>query len=292
MKWKKLGRIFCANYNSEKMVTGGQTPVPLHLDNNTYRIYFGAYDSQGRGNIYSLDIDITSPVEFDNLETKPIIEMGKIGFYDDNGIIPSAVLEHGNNIYLYTIGFSIKNKLLFDVASGIAISEDNGKNFDKMTGPVVDRTIYDPCFSTSPNVLYDSGCFKMWYVSCDHWDENIGNQLKHYYNIRYKESEDGIHWNIKSSIAIDFQNKHEYAIARPAVIKDAPDDYKMWYSFREQPEIKTYRIGYAESKDGIHWTRKDKLMKNFDVSNEGWDSEMICYPCVFDHEKRRYTHAG
>ena len=25
-----------------------------------------------------------------------------------------------------------------------------------------------------------------------------------------------------------------------------------------------------------------------DVSNDGWDSEMICYPYVFDHKGKRY----
>jgi hypothetical protein len=29
-------------------------------------------------------------------------------------------------------------------------------------------------------------------------------------------------------------------------------------------------------------------MKTFDVSEEGWDSEMMCYPYVFDHKGERY----
>ena len=26
-------------------------------------------------------------------------------------------------------------------------------------------------------------------------------------------------------------------------------------------------------------------MNNFDVSDEGWDNEMICYPFIFEHKK-------
>ena len=56
----------------------------------------------------------------------------------------------------------------------------------------------------------------------------------------------------------------------------------MWYSYRGQKNIETYRIGYAESSNGVNWTRKDNLV-GIDVSADGWDSEMICYPYVFIH---------
>ena len=62
----------------------------------------------------------------------------------------------------------------------------------------------------------------------------------------------------------------------------------MWYCHRGL----TYRIGYAESRDGIHWNRLDHL-SGIDVSQDGWDSEMIEYPFVFDHKGKRYMlYAG
>jgi hypothetical protein len=57
----------------------------------------------------------------------------------------------------------------------------------------------------------------------------------------------------------------------------------MWYSYRGE----SYRIGYAESDDGVRWVRKDGEV-GIDVSLDGWDSEMIEYPFVFDHGGRRY----
>ena len=52
-------------------------------------------------------------------------------------------------------------------------------------------------------------------------------------------------------------------------------------------EGEKYRIGYSHSNDGINW--KNKLDKvGIDLSNSGWDSEMICYPFVFDHKGKRY----
>lgn len=51
----------------------------------------------------------------------------------------------------------------------------------------------------------------------------------------------------------------------------------MFYSVRYVDKL--YRLGYAESKDGVNWIRKDNEI-GIDVSADGWDSEMICYPAV------------
>ena len=61
--------------------------------------------------------------------------------------------------------------------------------------------------------------------------------------------------------------------------------YKMWFAYRHGQE--TYRIGYAESVDGREWDRKDPV-GGLDVSETGWDSEMVEYPYVFDHKGKRY----
>ena len=287
MKWKKLGKIFCASGQSAHMFNGGRTPVPFFIDEDTLRIYFAAYDEAGRGRIFYLECDMHDPTKVTNLSTTPSIDLGNIGFYDDNGIITSDIVQHEDKIFLYTIGFSLKNKLLFDAATGLAISQDGGMQFTKLAGPVLDRGVDDPCFAASPSVMYENGLWRMWYVSCDHWEPH-GNGYKHFYNIKYRESHDGIYWNPKATVCIDYANEHEYAISRPSVIKGQDGVYRMWYSFRAQPGVATYRIGYAESPDGRNWTRQDEKMRAFDVSPTGWDSEMICYPYVFEHKNTLY----
>jgi hypothetical protein len=121
----------------------------------------------------------------------------------------------------------------------------------------------------------------MWYLSCVRW-EVVNEVPRHWYNIRYAESVDGINWIRDGIVCINFESKEEYAISRPSVIKDF-DIYKMWYSYRG----KTYRIGYAESNDGINWIRLDDQV-GIDVSISGWDSEMIEYPHVFKHKNKAY----
>jgi hypothetical protein len=59
----------------------------------------------------------------------------------------------------------------------------------------------------------------------------------------------------------------------------------MWYCYAVGHG--GYRIGYAESDDGINWQRKDDKV-GIDVSDEGWDSEMVAYPYVFEHDGEKY----
>jgi hypothetical protein len=57
----------------------------------------------------------------------------------------------------------------------------------------------------------------------------------------------------------------------------------MWYCSRGD----AYRLGYAESADGVTWVRDDDVA-GLPPSRNGWDSEMICYPAVYDRNGRRY----
>jgi hypothetical protein len=57
----------------------------------------------------------------------------------------------------------------------------------------------------------------------------------------------------------------------------------MWYCYRGT----AYRLGYAESADGIAWARKDEEV-GIDISPSGWDSEMLAYPWVLRHGNAMY----
>ena len=84
-------------------------------------------------------------------------------------------------------------------------------------GPILDRSIHDNCFVASNCVIKDNDIYKMYYLSCDKWIYEKGN-LKHFYNIKYAESKNAIHWDRAGHIAIDYKNKDEYAISVPRVV--------------------------------------------------------------------------
>jgi hypothetical protein len=119
----------------------------------------------------------------------------------------------------------------------------------------------------------------MWYGSNTQWGAEK-RDMRHL--IKYAESSDGVHWEREDVVAIDFARPGEYAMCKPCVLKD-DHRFRMWFCSRGE----TYRIRYAESNDGIEWLRMDDDA-GIDVSPDGWDSEMIEYPCVFDHQSKRY----
>lgn len=285
--WKKLGLIFSPERQHEWMQTHAMMPVADLLDNDLARIYFSARDKEGRSQGAFIEINLNDPFKVLRISEEPVLKLGNLGAFDDAGIMPTCLVNHGGKKYLYYNGWTLGKNVPFFSFNGVAISEDGGKTFIKKSrGPAV---LYsnetDPYSTFAPYVMEEKGVWKIWYVSLIKWIKE-NDSLKHYYNIRYAESSDGINWKREGKVCIDFKNKYEYAIARPFVLKEN-GKYKMWYSYRESEFIKTYRIGYAESVDGINWQRVDEEI-NMDVSSDGWDSEMIEYSYLFDFKGKRY----
>lgn len=286
MNWKKLGNIFCPDSSiSELMVSHARIPIVDKRKDGNLDIYFGSRDKSNRERVFKLIYDIKK-MEVIEVFKEPVLDFGEnLGAFDDNGITPCCILNAGGRKLLYYCGWNIHVKIPFTCAVGIAESFDDGNTFEKLyKGAVLDRDKDDHQFVAVNDVIFDEDKFKTWYLACSKWEEQSDNTLKHYYRIKYAESEDGVNWKRFSKPAIDFRNEFEYAISTPRVLKSKSGDYQMWYSFRAQKNVDTYRIGYATSEDGIAWKRDDTKMEHFTVSKSGWDSEMVCYPCIFEFE--------
>jgi hypothetical protein len=280
MEWVKQGLIFEPPDNLDWMATHAAIPFADRADDR-YRIYFSGRDKRGRAQIGYFEIDLANPKETLRVSDRSLVGLGLLGSFDDNGVTSSWIVNYDGKKYQYYTGWTLGVTVPFYFYIGLSVSEDEGESFCKVSeAPVLGRNKIDPYLTASPCLLIENGVWRMWYVSCVKWEiEN--NRPKHYYHIKYAESLDGINWDRPGLVCIDFQSPDEHAIARPCVIKEN-NIYKMWYSYRG----KSYRIGYAESRDGIHWERKDKEA-GIDVSESGWDSEMIEYPFVFDHQGKK-----
>lgn len=256
-------------------------PIAEHVSGNIFKIYFSTRNLNNQSFTGFLLIDITRPHEILEVAENPVISPGALGEFDDSGAMASWLARYDGMRFLYYIGWNLGITVPFRNSIGLAVSQD-GEEFKRYTsGPIIDRSMREPHFSASCCVLPGRDKWRMWYLSCTGWKMQQGKP-QHRYHIKYAESSDGISWKRDGVVAIDHTDESEYAISRPSVIQDG-DCLKMWFSHRGS----SYRIGYAESFDGIHWTRLDKFCQ-IDVSKSGWDSEMIEYPFVFDHNGRRY----
>ena len=282
MRWIKTGRIFEPPGQLPWVASHAAVPIPYHLGGDYFRIYFSGRESLNRAQLGYIEIDMKEPSRALAWSEEPSLRVGNVGNFDDSGAMGDWIVTRGEELYLYYTGWNRGVTVPFRNSIGLAISRDGGRSFVRpYDGPILDRQIYDPCFLGNACVRVEGKKWKMWYVSGLRWEVQ-GDALKHYYHIKYAESADGIQWDRRGTICLDFKNEDEYVISRPCVIQEG-GIYKMWYSYRG----KSYRIGYAESNDGITWERKDDLA-GIDVSESGWDSEMIEYPFVFDHDSQRY----
>lgn len=280
MKWAKQGRVFCPDNNFDWMRTHAAGPVAEHIEADRFRIYFGCRDSANRTSIGQLELDITQPHQILNLSPTPVLAPGALGLFDDSGTSTGCLVRNGASRYLYYLGWNLGVTVPWRNTIGLAISPDGESRFEKFSrAPVVDRNETDPFSISYPWVMRDAGRWRMWYGSNLDWG---ADQAEMAHVIKYAESDDGIHWRRDGVIAIGHKSPGEYAIAKPCVLKDSAL-YRMWYSHRGP----AYRIGYAESDDGIRWRRMDEHA-GISVSASGWDSESIQYAFVFRHRERLY----
>ena len=286
MHWQKKGPIFETNNNYSWMVSHASLPVVNILNDQHLRIYFGVRDGIGRSHTTFVDVLANDPKQIVYLHNEPILTLGKLGTFDDSGIMPSWLVNYGKEKYLYYIGWNPQVTVSYRLSIGLAISMDGGSNFEKYSeGPICDRDLNEIYFNTAPCVLIDNGIWRMWYISCTGW-QIIDQHPEPSYHVKYAESSDGIHWHKTGHICIDY-DEFTKAIGRPCVFFDA-GIYKMLYSYRSTHSYRidpdqSYRIGYAESSDGINWIRKDNEV-GITRSKEGWDSEMIeyCHICRYN----------
>jgi hypothetical protein len=282
MKWRKIGQIFAPKALVPWMHSHAAVPIVDYVEKDLLKIYYSTRDSLNRSHTAYIIVNINKPTKVVGFSRYPVLKPGNLGAFDDSGAMGSCIVDVNGEKYLYYVGWNLGVTVPFRNSIGLAISKDGGRTFIKFSeGPIIERNYREPHFAASSCVIRESGIFRGYYQSCVGW-ALVQGMPRHQYHIKYAESNNGIDWMRTGKVAIDFKDGGEYALSVPRVIKD-PNIYRMWYSYRGE----SYRIGYAESHDGIQWTRRDEEA-GIEVSDGGWDSEMICYPCVFDHEGQRY----
>lgn len=102
-----------------------------------------------------------------------------------------------------------------------------------------------------PTVVKKDGVYHMWYTGQMFTKENQMARSC----IGYAVSTDGIHWERRKRPVLQPETAWEkYCTMCPHVLWDEEAKrYKMWYSAGEMAESDA--IGYAESNDGIVWTK-------------------------------------
>jgi hypothetical protein len=282
-RWKKLGLVFGPSGDTPWRVSHAATPTAEVLDDTVVRVYFTSRDRANRSHISYVELDLKKPSVMRRISDEPLVAPGPPGAFDDSGAAMGCLVKDGNRRFLYYVGWNLSDTVPWRNSIGLAIAQDDSLRFEKAShAPVLDRSHVDPFSLSYPWILREGGRWRMWYGSNLSWGATE-ETMQHV--IKYAESKDGTHWggerNGHVAISLASESK-EFAVARPCVIHDG-DRYRMWYS-RRTPD---YRIGYAESADGLAWTRRDELA-GLEPSPGAWDGKTVEYACVFDVGSDRY----
>lgn len=284
MNWKKIGLLFEPNSGHEWQFSHAANPVPIWMPNGLLRVYYTSRDSKSRSYISWVEFDPSDDFKVVSVADQPVLSPGGIGLFDDSGVTLGCIVEGKEGWLLYYLGWNLAVTVPWHNSIGLATGNPFTGEFTKNSpAPMMDRDHTDPYSVSYPFVLKEGNKYRMWYGTNRAWgarQEEMDHVLK------YAESEDGIHWKRSGIVALDHAYPTEYAVSRPFVRKHN-NIYQMWFSYRPGPEGATYRIGYAESADGIQFTRRD-AEAGITVSDSGWDSDMVCYPSLFEYKEKTY----
>jgi hypothetical protein len=283
MHWDKLGLLYTPGVpgRHEKLLTHAANPLALRLTGDVYRIYYSGRDAQQRSSVGAVDVDIVQRRVVQD-HSEPFLQHGPPGSFHADGVSIGNCYRAAGRTYMLFMGWQAPPGRQWRGDIGrIEVLPDFRLLLDG-EAPFMGADATDPISLSYPWVRATQAGYAMWYGSTLSWDAGNGEML---HVIQRASSADGHQWR-REGLAVPYQIGVAQAFSRPTVAVDPDGDHHMWFSFRAGGGDK-YRIGHAASPDGARW-QLALDQASLGVSAEGWDSEMVEYPFVFDHEGERY----
>jgi predicted GH43/DUF377 family glycosyl hydrolase len=237
-----------------------------------------------------VDLDRQDLTRILRVAERPILDLGDLGTFDEFGTYPVSVARDGDDVVAYYGGWTRCESTPYSVAIGVAVSHDQGKSFTRLgPGPLLAQTPTDAFVLSGPKIRRFGGQWYLFYVAGVRWAMH-GNRAESIYKIRMARSSDGLNWERTGRDILNSRLEEDECQASPDVVWSG-GRYHMFYCYKYGVDFRNsargYRIGYAWSDDLEHWVRDDSKA-GIDISSEGWDSESIAYPHVFELDGNVY----
>lgn len=279
MRFEKKGLILSPNKTDWWQQHYAILPTPYFLENLGFiRIFYATTCLNKFGRLAYVDVNPERPSEIINKSKGFVLDIGIDGAFDDCGVNPASIIKIDDKYFLYYAGYQRHFKTPYSILSGLAISYDLSTFTRLKNTPILERTNEELSLRSAPSVVRLGLIFYMVYVSDYGWKEITGDlfngKMMPTYCLRSAISTDGINWVMNPDPIICPKNDDEFGFGRPYIHIEG-DVYYLFYSIRRKSI--SYRIGYAVSTDNCKtWIRKD-VIEGLEISEIGWDSEMICY---------------
>ncbi len=304
--WKRQRRLIEPPKDHPLWKSHCQYPVVQKLSADLWRLHFVGRDMVNRSNGFCIDLNPLRSMQVIKVHEDPTICIGDVAKF-------GTVLEPLDQMPIGTVetapigGIGFSDFIEIDgekVAFGGIVRPLRDSRYSvelirldapNTTGRLAEDTILRRLFQSDwredsifvgGKVLPFQGGYKMWLAHGIGWNMACRPNAEPHYDIKQAYSKDGYEWVLdpKPVIAVNWA-AGESGHTGPTVIK-TKDGYEIWYCTRGRyddpdPSARHYTIGYAVSKDGERFERKDSAFVFSNPPQPGdWDYDMQAYPFV------------
>ena len=299
MNWKKLGIVYDPTKDvirPDWRYNYAQGINTLEFD-DYIRIYFCCRekpDAMGRtiSRVSYVDVEKENPMNVIRVADHPVLKLGGLGEFDEFGTFPFSVIRDGDRVLGFYGGITRCESVPLNAAIGECMSKVGGEYFEKIgKGPVLSYSYDEPFIIGSPKIRRFDEQYILTYSAGRKWTVKKNHRPEICYKLRMATSLDAIHWEKKHiDIIPDKLGEEESQACGDITYRDGK--YHMFFCYRSHEDFRrnpknSYRIGYGVSDDLVNWVRMDEKV-GIDVSDNGWDSEMVAYPHVFETNGETY----
>jgi predicted GH43/DUF377 family glycosyl hydrolase len=250
----------------------------VRFDGAIFHMWYSGYDGANYRIGYATSGDGESWLRH---PSNPILSPGPGGTWDDNRVFGPSLIINGSMYFMSYIGHDGSTYRI-----GYATST-NGINWHKSpANPVLNlgpATTWDDLHVHSPSILEDGGKVVMWYAGEDGSRTRIG-----YATIPEIDNWEKFSGNPVLDVGPGGSWESEH-VRSPSIMFDG-NIYHMWYGGYYNFE---WKIGYANSTDGINWNKYPSNPVLSLGSPGSWDDKQVLEPVVlFDGGIYHMWYAG
>src|SRR5258708_5970881 len=107
MSWAKLGGVVEAADGASWRGAGAMGPMAAPGRDHAIRLVFGSRDEQGRSRAAYAELDRVEHTTALVFGDRLLLDLGTLGAFDDSGVVPCSLVEHGGRHYLFYAGWNL-----------------------------------------------------------------------------------------------------------------------------------------------------------------------------------------
>jgi hypothetical protein len=279
--WTPRGVFYQPDESIPWMSGGAGAFFAMSGSNDTVRLFLTGRDKTIRTRIGIVTLQWSKTPEVLDVAREPVFDLGALGNFDMDGVSYPWIVETGGALFMYYVGWNrLGGEIPFRNQIGLAVSEDGGKNFRRVTrAPLLPLTDSEPIGSGSCCVEQVPGGWRLYYTNFLRWERRPDGP-RHYYHVREAFSKDGVHWERPGKVVIDLVPPDEYALGAPDL--DLSNDRRVLHFTARGLRYRLFAS--VEASDGA-WMR---LPGHIEIPRGAFDSDMQCYPRTFKFRGTTY----